>query len=485
MDVVGLAVELHQAAAPTLAPSIGYLFEPTQHCGINALSPILGAHNQVVVKCINAVVQLGKFDLIRHRTKCISRFMDPVNRRVTYKLYPTAAQERAMWECHKLHCDLYNAALQERIDAYRLAGKSIGFAAQCKSLTEIRADHPEYRALNAQSAQVTLKRLDLAFAAFFRRVKAGEKEPGFPRFKSYDRFSGFGFKHHGDGFRFTPGQNWKNGKLRLSGVGAMDARGEARTAGQIISCDIMRKADGWFMSLVIECEPYRECGDRETGLDWGVETFATLAYAPEEYDAFANDRLLNAEAEALRVEQRTLSKALRGKRSKRTRKAKKALAKRHRKVANRRKNHIHQVTAKLVRKHRLIVTEDLSIGNMTASAKGTAEKPGKNLRQKAGLNRAILDTAPGSFLNVLCTKAEEAGCQVILLDPRRHRSSQTCPDCRQIRKKSLSQREHRCDCGFMATRDQAAALSMLADGLKFLGREPTWAVRPETPSRAA
>ena len=80
--------------------------------------------------------------------------MDPVNGRVTDKLDPTVAQERALWECHKLHCDLYNAALEERISAYRLASKTIGFAAQCKrckSLTEIRADHPEYRALNAQS----------------------------------------------------------------------------------------------------------------------------------------------------------------------------------------------------------------------------------------------------------------------------------------------------------------------------------------------
>ena len=126
------------------------------------------------------------------------------------------AQERALWEFHKLHCDLYNAALEERISAYRLAGKTIGFAAQ----------YPEHRALNAQSAQVTLKRLDLAFGAFLRRVKAA-KEPGFPRFKSYDRFSGFGFTHHGEGFRFTPGPNWRNGKLRLSGR-------DARTPGKVL-----------------------------------------------------------------------------------------------------------------------------------------------------------------------------------------------------------------------------------------------------------
>jgi putative transposase len=411
--------------------------------------------------------------------------MGVVNRRVTYKFYPTVKQERLLWQCHRLHCDLYNAALQERIDAYRRAGKTIGFAAQCKSLTEIRADNPEYRALNAQSAQVTLKRLDLAFAAFFRRVKEGEQEPGFPRFKSYDRFSGFGFKHHGDGFRFTPGPNRRNGKLRLSGIGIMSARGEARTPGKIVTREIMRKADGWFVSLAIACEPYRECGSLEAGLDWGVETFATLAYAPGEYDAFDNGRLLKAEAENIKTVQRQLSAALRGNRSKRARKAKRALAKRHRRVANRRKERVHQVTAKLVCRHSLIVTEELSPKNMTASVKGTVEKPGKNVKAKAGLNRSILDATPGSFVNVLLTKAEEAGCQVMLLNPLKHRSSQTCPCCGKIRKKDLHERWHYCGCGFAATRDRAAALSMLADGLCLLGREPAWAVRLETPARAA
>jgi putative transposase len=107
-----------------------------------------------------------------------------------------------------LHRMLYNAALEERIEAYGKAGVSISFADQCKSLTTIRQQDPAFLAVNAQSAQVTLKRLHMAFKAFFRRCKAGET-PGFPRFKSRDRFPGFGFKTHGDGFRFTPGQSWR------------------------------------------------------------------------------------------------------------------------------------------------------------------------------------------------------------------------------------------------------------------------------------
>src|SRR3954463_7559922 len=176
--------------------------------------------------------------------------MAAVHRRVTYKLYPSASQAAEMERVCGLHRALYNAALQERIDAWRLGRVSIGFAAQCKSLTQIRRDDPAYLGLNAQSLQVTLKRLDLAFGHFFRRVKAGET-PGFPRFKGRDRFPGFGFKSHGDGFKFEPGEGWRHGKLRLSGIGTMRARGEARTPGRVVCCDLQRKADGWFLSLVV------------------------------------------------------------------------------------------------------------------------------------------------------------------------------------------------------------------------------------------
>src|SRR5690348_11180318 len=161
------------------------------------------------------------------------------HRRVTYKLYPNAGQRAALERLCDLHKGLYNAALQERRDAWRLARESVGYAEQCRSLTQVRRENPEYVGVNAQSLQATLKRLDLAFRAFFRRVKAGGT-PGFPRFKGRDRFPGFGFKSHGDGFRFTPGTGWRHGRLRLSGIGEMPARGEARTPGRVVGCDVRR-----------------------------------------------------------------------------------------------------------------------------------------------------------------------------------------------------------------------------------------------------
>jgi putative transposase len=104
-------------------------------------------------------------------------------RKVTFKLYPNARQVARLTAWVRLHCELYNAALEERIDAYKKCGKSIGYNEQQNALPTIKVDRPELVALGSHALQQTLRRLDLAFQAFFRRVKAGQT-PGFPRFKA-------------------------------------------------------------------------------------------------------------------------------------------------------------------------------------------------------------------------------------------------------------------------------------------------------------
>jgi putative transposase len=111
-------------------------------------------------------------------------------RKVTFKLYPNDREAERLTAWVRLHCELYNAALQERIEAYRKAGKTISYYDQQNVLPEIKAARPEFVELGSHALQQTLRRLDLAFQAFFRRVKAGQT-PGFPRFKSSKRFSGF------------------------------------------------------------------------------------------------------------------------------------------------------------------------------------------------------------------------------------------------------------------------------------------------------
>src|SRR5689334_1026461 len=114
--------------------------------------------------------------------------MKMINRKITYRLYPSAKQAQQMFEMLRHHQKLYNACLEQRIDAYKRCDKTLTFEDQCNELTKLRAECPEYESLNAQSEQVTIKRLDKAYERFFERVRKGERKVGFPRFKSLDRY---------------------------------------------------------------------------------------------------------------------------------------------------------------------------------------------------------------------------------------------------------------------------------------------------------
>jgi len=396
--------------------------------------------------------------------------MDPVNRKVVYRMYPSKRQEAALLDMLGLHQRLYNAALEQRIEAYRHQGKSVSFAEQCRDLTELREAFPEYATLNAQSSQVTLNRLDLAFQAFFRRVKDGDT-PGFPRFKAFDRFSGWGYKTHGDGFRFTPGDGEKHGKLRLSGIGVIPVRGRARTQGEVKTCEVQREGTRWYVSVTLKCEPIRKCGDQAVGLDWGIETFATLAHEDNSFSAVQNPRFVRAAKARLEAASQNLASKKKG--SKNRKKARVLVAAIHRRTANQRKDFLHKVSTKLVEATDLIATETLTVANMTRSAKGTIEEPGCNVPQKAGLNREILSTAPSTFLAMLRYKAEEAGTAFVEINSRKVKPSQTCSDCGKQRKKSLSERRHTCECGCNLSRDENAARVNLLWAIAHAGREPS------------
>ncbi len=121
-------------------------------------------------------------------------------RAYTFKIYPSKEQKKSLQRIADLHCNLYNAALQERSDAYKKQQISISYVNQYKSLTEIRSFDENYKFINAKALQVTLNRLDFAFQNFFKRVKQGVEEPGYPRFKSKDRFPGFGYPAHQNGY---------------------------------------------------------------------------------------------------------------------------------------------------------------------------------------------------------------------------------------------------------------------------------------------
>ncbi len=389
-------------------------------------------------------------------------------RRYTFKLYPSPAQAVEMERQRRLHQALYNGALEERIGAYR-KGVHLSFVDQSRSIKIIKAECPEYAALHVHTLSETLNRLDKAYASFFRRVKAG-KTAGFPRFQSRDRFSGWAYKSHKVGFWVTLRDGGKHGRLRLSGIGEMSMRGSMRDLGEIRTCNIVRRGDDWFASIVVRGEFKRECGVEACGLDWGVNTFATIATSQGELIEIENPRHGKRTAGKLAKAQRDLARKKRG--SNRRGKAKMKVRRLHEKLKMQRHDFLHQTSNRLINQFGMIATEQLNIAGMTRSAKGTVEEPGSRVAQKAGLNREILDTAPSAFLAMVDYKAACAGGMLVEINTRKHKPSQTCPVSGEVVKKSLSQRTHTLPDGSVIGRDHAAAMVILNVALSQHGREP-------------
>jgi putative transposase len=394
-------------------------------------------------------------------------FRMAILRKVEWRLYPAKSQADELARISDTCRKVYNWALDERRKYYEEHKKTLTFNAQCKALTQSRKAEFAWQYVHTHALQVTLKRLDLAFKQFFRRLKNGE-DPGFPRFKSVDRFSGFGFKEYGNGW------SMEKRAVKLSGVGRIKLRGKSRfTDGTPKTCEIIRRADKWFLSVTYTLAqlPVREkTAEHISGLDWGVTTFATITNADGSEEEIQNPRHLRKQLGNLADAQRKLK--LKKKGSKRRYKAKHKVAVLHRKIANQRKNFLHQTTSHLVATRAKLAVEILSTKAMTAEG-GKA---------KSGLNREILASSPGAFHSMLAYKAEEAGCAIIEVDPLIHRPSQTCSGGGKTRKKALSERSHVLPDGSIIGRDFNSSRNLLHFAL---GREPTTHPRPDSPPDTA
>lgn len=349
-----------------------------------------------------------------------------------FRLLPNKRQHadlRAILESQRV---LYNAALSERIDAWRRAKVSINYHAQSKSLTECRAALPDMAALPPTLQRETLKRLDRAMQAFFRRVKCGEN-PGFPRFKGADWFDSFGFCEW-KGVRFV------NGRIRFSGCsgGLRIHTHRALPDGKPLCAQLRRDACGWSITLQYHVpeEPLAHA-DVSVGIDLGISTFAALSTG-EMIPSPRHARRLHSE---LRKRQRALSRCKMGSNSRR--KARRCAARAYKRIADARRTHHHQTASDLVRRFGLIAIEDLNIKGLAAGF----------------LAREVADAGWALFIKILRDKAESAGRAVVAVDAKR--TSQTCPTCGNVKPKTLAERTHRCDCGCLMDRDVAAAKVIL------------------------
>ena len=423
--------------------------------------------------------------------------MNFVKRKITYRLYPNQAQLLGLTACLQMHCRVFNALLEEGQRRYQDAQQSFSFNAMCQVLTQwrqedgLRETHPDDVAirapislLNAQSLQVTAKRLALAFTAFFRRLKAGEA-PGYPRFKSFQRYPGWGYKTYGDGWKLIQ-PDGKHGAVRIAGVGLVRMRGKGRFTGSPKTAEVMRKGDKWYLSVtynVAEEAIRRPTGQRSMAFDWGVNTLLTMVEGDGTVKTIENPRWLKKRLTAIQQVNQALSaeeKRIREQHgldaiqaipvslcTTRMRRLKDQIHRLHSKIARQRLDFYHKLTTKLVERYGLIATEALSINNMVKAPKAKVgpEDSSKYLPNgaaaKAGLNRAIQDGAPGMLLSMLRTKAEEAATRYEEAETRTLKPTQRCNRCGKVVKKTLSERQHVCTCGESCDRDVNAAKTLL------------------------
>ena len=392
--------------------------------------------------------------------------METVNRRTTYRLYPTPAQEAALEAQREAHRLLYNAALEQRRAAWKRQRVSLGYVQQCQDLTALR--QTEATPLPAQSAQHTLKRVARAFEAFFRRLKAGADDAGYPRFKSRKRLKGWSYPTHGDGWRFLPREGMQHGRLRLAGIGHVRMRGDARTTGTPKTCDIVYRHGRWYASIVLMCQPERSHGVETIAFDWGVETFATIASTESEPVPVAHPHVLGRSETTLKAAYQ--ARDTKKKFSHGWRLANKRVAQLHSKMARQRLDFHHKQAAAMVDGAAAIFTEQLQPANLVRRPKPkqdttTGAYLPNGAAAKAGLNKAILDSAPAQFLGILRYKAAEAGVVYAEAPTRSLKPSQRCHACDAVVKKPLRERWHVCPCGASCGRDVNSALVLLAWGL--------------------
>ena len=386
-----------------------------------------------------------------------------MRRSFKFLLRPTAKQATVLGQMLADHCSLYNGALQERRDAYRhLSKTTVRYGDQSAQLKDIRAFDPERQGRwSFSSQQATLRRLDKAMQAFFRRVKAGVK-PGYPRFRGVNWFDTVEFPKDGDGVRWDSTPHDPVTQVRFQGVGHVRVHQHRPVTGTVKTISVKREGARWFVVVSCDDVPAQPlpATDRQIGVDMGIVHFLTTSDGTHA----ANPRHGRGAAAGLERAQQALSRCRRG--SRRRVKARRKVAALHGLIRRQRLDHAHKTALDLVRGADVIAHEALLIANMVRAPKPKPdpEQPGvfapNGAAAKAGLNRSIHDAGWGVFLGILAHKAESAGRVLIPVDPRD--TSRTCPSCRHVSGDNrLTQAEFACvACGYTAHADVVGALNV-------------------------
>src|SRR5258708_25115000 len=365
-----------------------------------------------------------------------------------YRLYPRKAERQTLDVLLHQSREVYNAALAQCKNAYEATGKHQGAWNQWYYFREWRKQPGIL--LNATSLQQTLRRLDKAYSAFFRRLKAGET-PGHPRFKGKDRFNSLEYAY-GDGAALKYDESFDRFVLNVQNVGAVKVKSHRLLPkdAKVTHVVLKRKATGWYVCLQLECPDQLEAypnGLPVVGGDMGLLRLLTLSDGTE----IDNPRWMRHSLAELRIAQRRLARRVKGSQGRKD--ARQIVAKLHEHVANTRRDFWHRNTYKLVHTYGLIALEELNLAFMTRNAR---------------LSLSAHDAGLGAFQTLLCYKAVNAGSAVVFVNPAN--TSQQCSGCSEIVEKDLSVRNHACPhCGLVLDRDVNAAINILKKAL-----QPSW-----------
>src|SRR5260370_5482326 len=380
-----------------------------------------------------------------------------------YRLYPTRKQRETLQFTLDRNRELYNAALEERREAWRMSRLTVTYEMQSAELPEIKEIRPEYKEIYSQILQDTLKRVDKAFKAFFKRCKEG-KTPGFPRYQGYDRYDSFTYPKI-EKLKGKPTVTIENGRVALPKIGHIKIKQHRPMEGKAKTATIKREGEHWYVIFACEIEMQKKLPstDLAIGIDMGLKHFMTDSNG----DVVDNPRFFRTSHGKLKKKQQRLSK--RRNKSHRRKHAAQLVGKAHKTVRNQRRDFHQKEAQTLVDTFETIVFEDLSMHHMVKRPKAKQDENGKYLPNgaaaKGGLNKSILDAGWASFIELVKHKAEYAGVTVMQVDPRK--TSQLCSACqKEDEHKDLSVRTHVCThCGVVLDRDHNAAINILDRGL--------------------
>ena len=347
-----------------------------------------------------------------------------MRRAYKFRAYPTRPQEaRSAWLLAD-HCDLYNAALEERREAWRMRKASVSYGTQSAQLRDIRRADPDGQGRHSFTAQQqTLRRLNVAFAAFYQRAQAGRA--GYPRFKPHTRFDQVMFVN-GDGAQWRPTTDGRWARATFQAVGSVKVRQHRPVRGTVKTLQLKREWRRWYVIVVAEYEPMPlPATGREIGVDVGVARFLTTS----DGEVITNPRFLTAAQETITDLQRRKERARRGTGNRK--RLRRQLAREWRKVRNQRRDFHHKTARTLVNAYDVVALENLNTAGMVRRPAPKPDEAGgwlpNGATAKAGLNKSILDAGWAQFAGILAGKAEEAARRVVFVNPAY--TSITCHAC--------------------------------------------------------